>query len=175
MLANYSVTYSAIDTHGINYFHTKIVHLAFLHCAGPEIDHVTHAPGLLSTLCTVFYALFGMLLRGGKTVEKREFLQDSKFRLLFTVILYVLEFCNFHLSISFCCRCRSEIGVCGLLPGFSSHWTVCDFHECFEKSLYGRNLLLTIQNLFLLLPRDIRFSTNEGVYPPVYSEYTEDS
>ena len=30
-------------------------------------------------------------------------------------------------------------------------------------------------NLFFLLPRDIRFSTNEGVYPPVYSEYTEDS
>ena len=41
MLANYSVTYSAIDTQGINYFHTKILHLAFLHCAGPETDHVT--------------------------------------------------------------------------------------------------------------------------------------
>ena len=40
---------------------------------------------------------------------------------------------------------------------------VRDFRECFKKSLYGRNLLLTIQNLFLLLPRDIRFSTNEGV------------
>ena len=40
-----------------------------------------YAPGLLSTLCTAFYALFGMLLRGGKTVEKREFLQDSMFRL----------------------------------------------------------------------------------------------
>ena len=39
------------------------------------------APGLFSTLCTAFYALFGMLLRGGKTVEKRKFLQDSKFRL----------------------------------------------------------------------------------------------
>ena len=48
-------------------------------------------PGLLSTLCTAFYALVGMLLRGGKTVVKRKFLQDSKFRLLFTVILYVLE------------------------------------------------------------------------------------
>ena len=40
--------------------------------------------------------------------------------------------------------------------------TVRDFCECFEKSLYGRNLLLTIQNLFVLLPRDIGFSTNEG-------------
>ena len=49
------------------------------------------ALGLLSTLCTAFYALIGMLLRGGKTVEKREFLQGSKFRLLFTVILYILE------------------------------------------------------------------------------------
>ena len=46
------------------------------------------APGLLSTLCTAFYALLGMLLRGGKTVERREFLQDSNFQLLFTVILY---------------------------------------------------------------------------------------
>ena len=52
--------------------------------------------------------------------------------------------------------------MCGLLPGFGLQWTVCDFRECFEKSLYGRNLLLTIQNLSLL-PRDIRFSTNEGV------------
>ena len=72
-------------------------------------------------------------------------------------------FVTFHLSISFCCRCRSEIRVWGLLPGFVSHCTVRDFRECFGKSLYGRNLLLTIQNLFLLLPRDIRFSTNEGV------------
>ena len=46
-------------------------------------------PGLLSTLCTAFYALIGMLLRGGKTVERREFLQDSNFQLLFTVVLYV--------------------------------------------------------------------------------------
>ena len=45
--------------------------------------------GLLSTLCTAFYALIGMLLRGGKTVERRKFLQDSNFQLLFTVVLYV--------------------------------------------------------------------------------------
>ena len=46
------------------------------------------APGLLSTLCTAFYALIDMLLRGGKTIERCEFLQDSNFQLLFTVILY---------------------------------------------------------------------------------------
>ena len=84
-------------------------------------------------------------------------------------------FVTFHLSISFCCRCRSEIHVWGLLHGFGLHCTVHDFRECFGKSLYGRNLLLTIQNLFLLLPRGIRFSTNEGVHPPVYCEYTESS
>ena len=73
-------------------------------------------------------------------------------------------FVTFTYLFSFCCRCRSDICVCGLLPGFSSQWTIRDFCECFEKSLYGHNLLLTIQNfLFLLLPRDIRFSTNEGV------------
>ena len=42
LLANYSVTYSAIDTKGINYSYIKILHLAFLHCTGPETDHVTH-------------------------------------------------------------------------------------------------------------------------------------
>ena len=46
------------------------------------------APGLLSTLCTAFYALIGMLLRGGKTIERRKFLQDFNFQLSFTVILY---------------------------------------------------------------------------------------
>ena len=46
---------------------------------------------------------------------------------------------------------------------FTLDATVRDFRECFEKSLYGRNLLLTIQNLSLL-PRDIGFSTNEGYF-----------
>ena len=46
---------------------------------------------------------------------------------------------------------------------FAADVTVRDFRECFEKSLYGRNPLLTIQNLSLL-PRDIRFSTNEGLF-----------
>ena len=63
----------------------------------------------------------------------------------------------------------------GNLPGFGSHGTVRDFHECFGKSLYGCNLLLSIQDFIPLLPRDIRFSTNEGVYPLVYSEYVEGS
>ena len=103
-----------------------------------------------------------MLLRGGKIVEKREFLQDFKFWLLFTVILYGFRMFVTFTYLFFLYRCRSEIRVCGLLPGFGSQWTVRDFRECFEKSLYGRNLLLTIQNLSLL-PRDIRFSTNEGV------------
>ena len=54
-----------------------------------------HAPRLLSTLCTAFYALVGMLLRGGKTVEKCKFLPDFNFQLLFTVILYVKMFVTF--------------------------------------------------------------------------------
>ena len=37
----------------------------------------------------------------------------------------------------------------GHFPGFGSHGTVHDFHECFGKSLHGCNLLLTIQDLFL--------------------------
>ena len=36
-----------------------------------------------------------MLLRGAKTVEKREFLQDFNFQLLFTVILYIKMFVTF--------------------------------------------------------------------------------
>ena len=53
--------------------------------------------------------------------------------------------------------------MCGLFPGFSSHWTLRDFHECFGKSLYGRNLLLTIQKFVSPPSTGIRFSTNEGV------------
>ena len=82
-------------------------------------------------------------------------------------------FVTFHLSISFVVDADLR-SMWGLLPGFGMHCTVCDFHKCFGKSLYGRNLLLMIQHLFLL-PRDIRFSTNEGVYPPVCSEYIEGS
>ena len=120
------------------------------------------APGLLSTLCTAFYALIGMLLRGGKTVEKREFLQDSKFRLLFTVILYgfsmfmTFTYLFFFVDVDLRSMCAWTL----LWIRFTLDATVCS--ECFEKSLYGRNLLLTIQYLSLL-PRDIRFSTNEGV------------
>ena len=62
------------------------------------------ALGLLSTLCTAFYALVGMLLRGGKTVEKREFLPDFNF--------YIQIFCTIRLFLIFTylfsCRCRSD-------------------------------------------------------------------
>ena len=81
--------------------------------------------------------------------------------LLVTVIYTSKMLVTFHLSISFVVDADLR-SMCGLLPGFGSHCTVCDFCECFGKSLYGRNLLLMIQNLFLL-PQDIRFSTNEGV------------
>ena len=123
------------------------------------------ALGLFSSLCTAFHALFGILSRGSKTVEKCKFLQDSKFQLLVTVIHTFKMFVTFTYLFLFCRRCRSEIRVWGLLPGIGSHCTVRNFRECFGKSLYGHNLLLTIQNLFFLLARDIRFSTNEGVYP----------
>ena len=82
-------------------------------------------------------------------------------------------FVTFHLSISFVVDADLR-SMWGLLPGFGTRCTVCDFRKYFGKSLYGRNLLLMIQHLFLL-PRDIRFSTNEGVYLPVYSEYVEGS
>ena len=122
------------------------------------------APGLFSTLCTAFYALFGMLLRGGKTVEKHEFLQT--YFLLFIYCYFVCFRMFVTFTYLFLCRCRSEIVCVGTSPWihFALVSAVRDFHECFGKLLYGRNLLLTIQkNLFLLLPRDIRFSTNEGV------------
>ena len=70
MLANYSVTYSATDTNGINYFYIKILHLAFLHCAGPETDHVTHGTQkennpdmtpLLQTLVTVIILMIAIV------------------------------------------------------------------------------------------------------------------
>ena len=96
-------------------------------------------------------------------------LKDANFCKILTFNFHLLLFCTvleclqLSLIYFFCCRSRSEILVCGIFPGFGSHWMLRDFCECFEKSLYGRNLLLTIQNLFLLLPQDIRFSTNEGL------------
>ena len=105
-----------------------------------------------------------MLLRGGKTVEKREFLPDFNFQLLFTVIWYVKMFVTFTYLFFFADEDLRSVCV-WTLPWirFALDATVCDFRECFEKWLCGRNLLLTIQNLSLL-PRDIRFSTNEGVF-----------
>ena len=81
-------------------------------------------------------------------------MRDANFCKILSFKFYLLLFCMFRMFVtftylfSFCCRCRSDIRVCGLLPGFGSQWTVCDFRECFEKSLYGCNLLLTIQNFF---------------------------
>ena len=102
-----------------------------------------------------------MLLRGGKTVEKHEFLPDFNFYLqLFCTIRLFLIF-----TYLFSCRCRSDdvyVDFSLDLVCSRRYGMVRDFRECFEKSLYGRNPLLTIQN-FSLLPRDIRFSTNEGV------------
>ena len=90
------------------------------------------ALGLLSTLCTAFYALVGMLLRGGKTVAKREFLHNFNFQLLFTVILYVKMFVTFtYLFFYVDVDLRS---VCvWTLPWirFALDATVRDFRECF--------------------------------------------
>ena len=49
-------------------------------------------PGLLSTLCTAFYALVGMLLRGGKTVEGRKFFFFFFFAKFLSLKLYLLLF-----------------------------------------------------------------------------------
>ena len=64
----------------------------------------------------------------------------------------------------FSCRCRSDdvyVDFSLDLVCSRRYGTVRDFRDFFEKSLYRCNLLLTIQKLSLL-PRDIRFSTNEG-------------
>ena len=103
---------------------------------------------LVSTLCIAFYAPVGMLLRGGKTAEKREFFCQ--------ILTFIYSyFCTLRMFLTFTylfsCRCRSDDVyldfsldlVCSRCYG-----TLCDFRECFEKSLYGRNPLLTIQNYF---------------------------
>ena len=76
-----------------------------------------------------------MLLRGGKTVEKREFLQDSKFSTF--IHCYFVRFRMFvtftYLFFLVDVDLRSEIRVCELFPGFGSHWTLRDFHEFFGK------------------------------------------
>ena len=129
------------------------------------------APGLLSTLCTAFYTLFGMLLRGGKTVEKREF---CKILSLITVISTFKMLVTFHLSISFVVDVDLR-SMWGLLPGFGMHCTVRDFRECFGKSLYGRNLLLTIQDLFLFFHGTSDSPPMKGYIPSLYHEYDEGS
>ena len=98
-----------------------------------------------------------------KLLKRANFLQDSNFQLLFTVILYVKMFVTFTYLFFFVDVDLRSVCV-WTLPWirFALDAMVRDFGKCFEKSLYGCNLLLTIQNLSLL-PRDIRFSTNEGV------------
>ena len=64
----------------------------------------------------------------------------------------------------------------GHFPGFGSHGTVCDFRECFGKSPYGRNLLLTIQDLFLSFHGTSDSPPMKGLNCQlVYSEYVEGS
>ena len=87
-------------------------------------------------------------------------------------------FVAFHLSISFVVDVdlKPDLWNISLDLGLNLHGTVREFRECFGKSLYGCNLLLPIQDFtFFLLPQDIGFSTNEGVYLPVYSEYIKGS
>ena len=90
-------------------------------------------------------------------------------------------FITFHLSISFVVDADADVrsNLYGKPPWIQfALYGVHDVRECFGKLLYGCNLLLTIQDLFLLLPQDIRFSTNEGVPSAsrsVYREYVEGS
>ena len=63
--------------------------------------------GLVSTLCTVFYAPVGMLLRGGKTVENANFCQILTF-----IYSFFFFFCTLKMFLTFpylfSCRCRSD-------------------------------------------------------------------
>ena len=101
--------------------------------------------GIVLTLCTTLYALFGMLLRGGKTCKISRFSTVFSFNscLLLLVTKMFITFTYLFVLFVVDADLRS---VWGLLPGFSSHWTVRDFRECFGKLLYGCNLLLMIQN-----------------------------
>ena len=85
-------------------------------------------------------------------------------------------FLTFHLSISFVVDVDADLrSMWGLLPGFGSHCTVRDFCECFGKSLYGGNLLLTIQYLFLSFHGTSDSPPMKGISTSVYSEYIEGS
>ena len=80
-----------------------------------------HAPGLLSTLCTAFYALFGMLLRGGKTVGKREFCKIF-FKILLLLFVLFKMFITFHLSISFVVDADLRSDMYGTPPWIRFAW-----------------------------------------------------
>ena len=85
-------------------------------------------------------------------LTKREFLQDFNFEILSTVNSFGFSmFVTFTYLFFFVDVDLRSVCV-WTLPWirFALDATVHDFRECFEKSLYGRNLLLTIQNLSLL-------------------------
>ena len=87
-------------------------------------------------------------------------------------------FIAFHLSVSFVVDVDLRSDACGTLPWiqFGSHSMVHDFRECFGKSLYGHNLLLTIQDLFLFFHRTSDSPPMKGFNCRlVYSEYVEGS
>ena len=73
-------------------------------------------------------------------------------------------FITFHLSISFAVDADLRSNVYGTPPWIWFAWYGVRFLRMFWK-IAVCNLLLTIQDLFLL-PWDIGFSTNEGVHPP---------
>ena len=112
--------------------------------------------GFLSTLCTAFYALVGMFVKG-----RQKLLKNANFCQILTFIYSY--FCTLRMFLTFTYLFLVDVDLMTCM--WTSPWiwfavdaTVRDFLKCFEKSLSGRNLLLTIQNLSLL-PQDIRFST----------------
>ena len=63
----------------------------------------------------------------------------------------------------------------GHLPGFGSHGTVRDFLQMFWKIAVWRQSATDDPGFCSSFHETPGFSTNEGVYPPVYSEYVEGS
>ena len=116
-----------------------------------------------------------LLLRGGKT-WKREFCKIFKSWFLSLPMLFVfLNVYNFSLIYLFCCRCRSEIRCVWdtsldlvRMVGYAIFVNVLE-NRCMDAICYW------LSGILFLLPWDIRFSTNEGVYLPVYSKYVEGS
>ena len=82
-------------------------------------------------------------------------------------------FVTFHLSISFVVDADLR-SVWGLLPGFGSHCTVRDL-RMFWKIADWTQSATDDPGFCSFFHETSGFSTNEGVYPPVYSEYVEGS